>query len=72
VDRQTLADAAPAEGQQALDEGSAALAGDHYVAHVARKPTTCGGIAQRHFAVAKDGAQDVVEVVRDAAREGSK
>ncbi len=44
---------------------------DHAV-DVAPQPRFRGNIPQRHFSVAQDRTEDVVEVVRDAAREGAE
>jgi hypothetical protein len=65
----TLADAALAEGEHALDERPPALAGGEDVVQVAAQPRAGRRVAQRHLAVAEDRAEDIVEVVRDAAGE---
>src|SRR5262245_15925869 len=69
VHREALADAAPAEREDAVDERAAALAGGHHAVQVAAQARALLRIAHRHLAVAEDRAEDIVEVVRDAAGE---
>ncbi len=64
-----LAHPAAAEGQDAVDQGAAPFAGGHDAVEIALQPRAFLRAALRHLAVAEDGAEDVVEIVRDATGE---
>ncbi len=64
-----LAHAAAAERENSIDQRPAALAGDHDAFQIAAQPASRGHVAQRHLPVAQDRAEQIVEVVRDAAGE---
>src|SRR4029453_12603978 len=65
--RDALAESAAAEREDALDERVTALAGDHDAFDVAPQPTAGTDIAKRHLSITEYRAEEVVEVVRDAA-----
>jgi hypothetical protein len=65
----TFADSAAAESEDAFDQRVAALAGDHDVFDIVAQGTAGAGVAQRHLSVTQYDAEEIVEVVRDAARE---
>ena len=67
VNGHTLAGSAAAEGEDAADKRPAALARGHDAVQVAPQTRARLRGAHRHLAVAQDGAEDIVEVVRDAA-----
>ena len=69
MDRNALPDRAAAEGEHAVDQRAAALARHDDAVEVTREAAALWRIAQCDLAVAEDRAQDVVEVVRDAAGE---
>src|SRR5262244_3710718 len=62
-----LADSAATEGEDAFDERMAALARDHDVFDVAAQPAAGTDVTERHLPITEDCAEEVVEVVRDAA-----
>ena len=66
-----FADAAAAEREDALDERLGAAAGMHHIVEVAAHDAAFGRGLLRELAVAEDRAEDIVEVVRDAAGERS-
>jgi hypothetical protein len=59
--------AAAAKGEDLVDDGLGALAGQPHLPHLPPGPTVLGEAGQRHLGIAEDGAEDVVEVVGDAA-----
>src|SRR5207302_3044290 len=62
-------DAAAAEGEDALHQRTAALAGGEDAFQLVAQAGLRRRPGQRHLAVTEHGAENVVEVVRDAARE---
>ena len=66
-----LGDRAAAEREDVVHQALAALAGLHDLVELVFDRATIGRLALRHLAIAEDGTEDVVEVVRDAARGGA-
>src|SRR5580700_10057779 len=64
--RDPLGHATAAEAQNAIDERASALRGMHDVVEITPQGTACCSVLLRELAVADDGTQDVVEVMRDA------
>src|SRR5215831_6199009 len=64
-----LADSAAAEREDAFDQRIGALAGDDDVFDIVAQPTAGADFAKRHLSVTQYRAEEIVEVVRDAARE---
>ena len=64
-----LAQTAATERENPVHQCAAALACDHDALDVASQAAARRRVAQRHLAVAEDGAKQVVEVMGDAARE---
>jgi len=62
---------AATECEDARHEGLGTLSGAHDVVDVASHGAACRSIGLREFPVAEDRAENIVEVVRDTARESS-
>ena len=60
------------EGEDPRDEIARTVGGEHDVVDVAAQRGACVGVLQRKFPVAEHRAQDVVEVVRNAAGKGAQ
>src|ERR1700745_2145240 len=69
MDRHPLAHSAATEDEHAVDNRAAALAGDQDALEVTMEAAVIDHVAHGHLTKAEDRAQDVVEVVRDTARE---
>src|SRR5207248_7327061 len=52
-----------------IDERARALGSGEHILRIAALGGSCGRALQQHLGVAEDAAEDVVEVVRDAASE---
>ena len=60
---------APAEGEELVREFGRTLRGAAHLGHVLARRAVAGDALEREVAVAEDGGEQVVEVVRDAARQ---
>src|SRR5262245_66429361 len=65
--RDPLAHSAAAEREDAFDQRAATLAGDHHAFDIAAQATAGADVAKRHLSITEYRAQQVVEVVSDAA-----
>ena len=69
MQRRPLAEAAAAEGEDALDQSLCPGRGLQHLVQVSARQAHGRDMPLRELAVAEDRAEDVVEVVRDAAGE---
>src|SRR5262249_49278742 len=69
VHRNSLFHAAAAEREYLIDQRTSTLAGGNDAIQITTQPRALFRVAYRHLAVAEDHAEDVVEVVRNAARQ---
>ena len=61
--------AAAAEGEDPIDDVPCPLARLPHLLHMLPFPAVPTQPAERHLGVAENGSQDIVEVMRDAARQ---
>src|SRR5262245_1585181 len=65
--RDPLADSAAAEREDAFDQRAATLAGDHHAFDIATQATAGADVAKRQLSITEYRAQQIIEVMSDAA-----
>src|SRR5205807_7007991 len=71
IDGDALAALAAAIGEDLVDQAACPVRRGENVLRVALEWRARGGLLDEHFGVTQDPAEDIVEVVRDAAREAA-
>src|SRR5437867_7534072 len=71
IDGDALAALAAAIREDLVDQAARPVRRGENVLRIALEWRACGGLLDEHFGVAQDAAEDVVEVVRDAAGEAA-